>query len=277
MKKILAVIALVATSYNSFSQWQLSLTLQSNEGIADISAPTDNVIWTVTNGLIFYKTIDGGASWNRIKPKGFAQNIFVLQLYGLTASTAFLSVNTGFTGVGPGIIYKTTDGGHNWSQVFSHEGNCEIRIGMFNNKNGLMGCSFSSFDGSIKSGNTLYSTIDGGNTWQKDTANAPAFVDNLVTKGKQVGIANYKTFNYSPKYGFEWTKLKFPPNSTNTLAQFEDSSYVLTRITNGTQVVVKRPGSNEWVQSNGLTFNFISCLVLDGNECWLGAALDTKK
>jgi hypothetical protein len=52
---------------------------------------------------------------------------------------------------------------------------------------------------------------------------------------------------------------------------------VLTCISNRTQVVVKRPGSKEWVQSNGLSgFNFISCLVLDGNECWLGAALDTK-
>src|SRR5258706_1712507 len=113
MKKICTLFVFAISCSNSFAQWQLSLTMQSNETIADMSASTDNVIWIVTNNFIIYNTPDGGANWNRIKPKGLAANIFVLQLYTVNATTAFLSVNTGFTVVGPGIIYKTTDGGRN--------------------------------------------------------------------------------------------------------------------------------------------------------------------
>ncbi|MEP6466039.1 MAG: YCF48-related protein [Parafilimonas sp.] len=279
MKKILILLSLFFACYsNSFSQWQLSLTFNTNETIAAISAPTDNVIWTVTNNFFIYKTIDGGNTWKRIKCKGLAANISVLQLYVINASTAFLSVNTGFTGVGPGIIYKTTDGGSNWKQVFNHVGNCEILIGMFDANKGLMSCNFSSFNGSIKPGQSLYYTVNGGNMWKIDTINNPTkqFINSLVIHGRQVALSDLNFFNYSSKYGLTWTRQKFPENSTNQLMQFEDSSYIVTLTTSSTQVIVKLPGSNAWITSNATSNNLISCLVLDGNECWLGEALDTK-
>ena len=106
MKKTLIFISLLLICNNIFSQWQLSLTMKQNEIIADISSPINNVIWSVTNNFLIYRTNDGGDNWKRIKCKGLAANISVLQLYVVNASTAFLSVNTNFTGTGPGIIYR---------------------------------------------------------------------------------------------------------------------------------------------------------------------------
>ena len=278
MKKIYILLVLSSLCCsNSFSQWQLSLTFNTNETIADISAPTDNVVWAITNNFFIYKTNNGGNNWSRVKCKGLAVNTFLLHLYVVNSTTAFMSVNTGFTGVGPGIIYKSTDGGANWVQVFSHIGNCEILIGMFDNNKGLMSCNFSSFDGSIKAGQSLYYTVNGGNTWKIDTINDPTNdnINALVIHGKQVALAGYHNFNYSNKYGVSWSRKKLPQNSNNQLLQFEDSSYIVTLTTNSTQVVVKRPGTDNWTVSNGSVHNLISCLVLDGNECWLGEAFDT--
>jgi photosystem II stability/assembly factor-like uncharacterized protein len=87
----------------------------------------------------------------------------------LNGSTAFISVSKN-TGVGPGLIYKTSDSGRSWKLVFTHKGTCTIKLGMFNENKGLMACSFDSFDGSVKSGQALYRTTDGGDTWIRDSA-----------------------------------------------------------------------------------------------------------
>jgi len=127
MKKVISCLLVTMLCHNCFAQWQLSLTLGNNELIAGISSPTDNVIWVVTTDFTIYSTTNGGSNWKKIVPTGLANDISLTQLFTVNTTTAFLGVNTNFTGVGPGIIYKTTDGGKNWTQVFKHKGNCDIK------------------------------------------------------------------------------------------------------------------------------------------------------
>lgn len=268
---------------NCFSQWQLSLTMKQNETIAGISSPTNNIIWSVTNNFFIYRTSNGGTNWKRVKCNGLAAEISVLQLYVVNASTAFLSVNTNFTGTGPGIIYKTVDSGSNWAQVFSHVGNCEIIIGMFDNKKGIMSCYFSSFDGSIQSGQNLYYTLNGGSSWSIDSNNpSKNRIQCLVTKGHQVTMADYTNFYFSPDRGFTFTtkdKLQHT-SSPKYYLQFQDSNYAILNTDNNTDILAKRPGTNGWVDEQrpqGIDNGFITGIVLDDAECWMTQAFDTNK
>ena len=281
---MLASLLLLIICNNSFSQWQLSLTMQTNETIAGISSPTDNVIWAITNSFFIYTTSNQGNNWKRIKCNGFAANISLTQLYVLNETTAFIGVNTGFTGVGPGIIYKTTDGGKNWQQVFTHVGNCDIIIGMFDDNKGLMACSFSSFNGSVPPGQTLYYTLNGGLTWTvhpKDPSTGTV-ISGLVTKDKKAGIVDYNNFYASENSSISFTTKDKLQNSSSfkNLFQFEDSNYALLSSGNSADLLIKRPGTHSWIDAKtppGLDGDFITAIVLDRNECWITEALDNNK
>jgi len=276
MKKIISCLLVTILCHNCFAQWQLSLTLGNNELIAGISSPTDNVIWVVTTDFTIYSTTNGGSNWKKIVPTGLANDISLTQLFTVNTTTAFLGVNTNFTGVGPGIIYKTTDGGKNWTQVFKHKGNCDIKFAMLDDSKGWMSCNFDSFNGSVPSGQSLYYTTNGGSKWNIDSIHDPTkdFIQSLVINGKKLAIGDGNFFYYSTNKGRNWTKQKYPSQIANTLLQFEDSNYIVTNGDISFSIIAKRPGSNKWTTSTGYPNGLITTLVLDGNECWTSEAFD---
>ena len=282
MKKTLITIVLLSLFTRGFSQWQLSLTCNPDESIAGISAPSNDIIWAITQNFFIYRTFNGGGKWRRIKCKGLENNISLSQFYALSASTAFISVNKN-TGVGPGLIYKTSDSGHTWQQVFSHRGTCSIKLGMFNESRGLMACSFDSFDGSVKSGQKLYNTFDGGDTWIRDTADPTKdHILNLEFKGRQAAITDYGNFYWSGDKGnsFPVSDKLQDPSSPKYDLQFEDSNYAVLNASNLVDILVKRPGTKGWIDMNtppGIDNGFITGIVLNGNECWMTEAFDTNK
>lgn len=270
------IFILSAACMHAHAQWSSSLQLPAGQSFADVSAPSDKNIWTITTGFTVYNTVNGGQSWNKIQPKGFGEtgNISVSHLYAVNANTALLSVDSILTGVGPGFIYRTSDGGRNWVKVFTHKGNCDIKMCMFNDKAGLMSCSFSSFNGSVKSGQQLFYTKDGGNLWKSDTINPSndIAIVSFAANGLQVGMSDFTNVYFSANAGRAWKKQK--QEIYVAMLQFEDSSYAVG--TDGFSTLrVKYPG-RPWINSkdsiiqNGL----ISGLVLDGNECWIAEGLD---
>lgn len=282
MKKILIAVLLLAFGTKNSAQWQLSLTCKQNETIADISAPSNNIIWVITHNFFIYRTNNGDNNWQKIKCKGLTSEISILQLYVVNASTAFLCVDKN-TGIGPGLIYKTTDSGSNWKQVFSHKGTCRIKLAMFNNNAGLMACSYDSFDGSVKPGQALYTTDNGGQKWHHDSVLHPkSFIMNLETKNNQVALTDYKVFYYSPNRDKLYPvidKLK-PLGEPKYNLQFEDSNYAILNAGNLVDILVKRPGTAGWIDEQtppGVDNGAITAIVLDGNECWMTEAFDTNK
>ena len=67
--------------------------------------------FTSNNGRVF-KSIDGGATWPTVQ---------VLATSANADGIFFLDASTGFVTAGP-LIFKTTNGGTNWTQVFSGSG-----------------------------------------------------------------------------------------------------------------------------------------------------------
>ncbi len=277
MKKTFFFFITIIFCCNNYAQWFPSLTITRGKSIASISAATDKNIWVITTDFTVYNTLNGGTTWNKIQAKGFGSisNLSVSNLYVVSSTVALLSVDSIFTGVGPGFIYRTTDGGRNWTKVFSHKGNCDIKMGMFTNTTGLISCSFSSFNGSIPSGQALFYTTDGGASWKPDPIN-PSDDFNIVsftTNGLQVAMSDFSHVYFSADEGRTWS------NTTQVVTiadlQFTDSSYAMGT-TNGFTLMVKRPGTL-WKQSEAdsvIDGGLISGLVLDNNECWIGEGLD---
>lgn len=279
MKKTLLLLSAVIFCSFNYAQWNPSLTLDPGKSFASISAFSDKIIWAVTYDFIIYNSADGGNKWNKIIPKGFGliSSLSVSNLYAINSTVALLSVDSIFTGVGPGFIYRTSDGGRNWTKVFAHRGNCDIKIGMFDKDTGLVSCSFSGFNGSIKSGQELFYTKDGGRSWKLDPIN-PSNDYNIVsfaTNRLQVAMCDFNRVYFSNNEGRTWAASK--QEIAVSLLQFENSSYAAG--TDGfTNLLMKRPG-RPWLNDTDSLINggLISGLVLDGSECWIAEGFDKRE
>lgn len=105
---------------------------------------------------------------------------------------------------------------------------------------------------------------------------------NLEIKGKQVAITDYKNFYWSGDRGNSFPVINklHDPSSPKYNLQFEDSNYAILNAGNLVDILVKRPGTNGWIDMNvppGIDNGFITSIVLDGNECWITEAFDTNK
>ena len=257
-----------------YAQWNPVLILDtSTYSFARISAANNNDIWAVTADLTIYNTADGGLTWIKHKPKGLGNTatLGATSLWAINSAVALLAVDSNFTGIGPGFVYRTTDGGENWTKVFTHNGDTRIVIGMFNATSGLLSCTALMEDGQFKQ--QLFYTINGGSSWKFDPINPSPYFDaySFVVNGSQAAMSDGRRVYFSPNKGKTW-------NNTNqeifvVNLQFKDSSYAVGSKYN--HLYVKWPGKPWQIHSTDsiAEFNGISALVLDGKECWIAGGV----
>ncbi len=129
--------------------------------------------------VAFYGTTDGGASWNKLSqsdPSGLAghlpQACSKLNPVFLSASTGWIP---GSCGAGGGyFLYVTRDGGRNWAAVALRMPpagtlTCDCEIGslrFWDKQQGALVLDGASQDARGYAQNFLYTTIDGGRSWQ---------------------------------------------------------------------------------------------------------------
>src|SRR6185295_2887221 len=219
---------LLGCCHAAHAQWIQKLALQGTETFQFISPVNDQNVWAITSGRRIYLTVDSGNTWKKYTATGFADNVFFEQLLAINSKTAFLTAFTGFTGTGPGIVYKTTDGGHTWHQVFSHPGNCDFHLGMSNNKKGLLAISYSNFNSG--SHQSLFATHDGGNTWDSTSVTDPSsfFVwGSFFLKGKEVWLDANDTLFHSTDFAQTWTAEALPPGQEFNRMYFASNDYAI--------------------------------------------------
>ncbi|MFT3980409.1 MAG: gliding motility-associated C-terminal domain-containing protein [Ferruginibacter sp.] len=150
------------------------------------------------NGV--YKTTDGGTTWTSINPfpslneapTGYpSAYISYTEVQALDENTVFVVGNM-FTSTGVKRVYKSTDGGANWTDITS---NLSTLLPVGN----LIGLNMSDANnGYVTAGSALFKTTDGGTTWTMDLAptstlfETMAFAPNKVPAG--IPFANRKLF-----------------------------------------------------------------------------------
>lgn len=169
MKLILAILLLIS-SMNA--QWQ-KVDLATTAGFRGLNVVSEKIIWASgTEGTVI-RSVDAGKTWSVMTVPG-AEKLDFRGITAFDANTAVI-ISSGPAEKGQAKIFRTTDGGKNWKQVFE-----EKRTGIFfdavqfwDKQHGIV--LSDPMDGEF----ALFTTDDGGLTWkQLPPASLPAALPN---------------------------------------------------------------------------------------------------
>jgi photosystem II stability/assembly factor-like uncharacterized protein len=201
----------VIYSTNGGNTWNPSAGDFSNFNISDLSMRNSTTGYICGRFGIFWKTTDGGATWDTTK----SLNPFFATYF--CNGVDFIDDNTGFiaggvSGIGGNTkIFKTTDAGSTWAEMTqSYGGPVGIKIDMVNATTGYE-CGTAH----------VQKTTDGGATWSLVTAglNTTAAYNGLsVVDANNVFVSNSSAQIFATSDGgANWTNLNFPITNIGTL------------------------------------------------------------
>lgn len=191
------------------------LTSGTATSLRGMSIVSDQVVWVSGSNGNIGKTIDGGLSWQWIRPVGYEKTDF-RDIEAFDSNRAVV-VSAG----SPAYVLLTTDGGKTWKQTYKNLDSAIFLDGMdfWDAKRGII------FGDPILNRMQLLTTKDGGMSWQNISANlkwnlltgeagfaASGTTIRTVGKGKVYVATGGATSNlyYSNNYGATWGFYKCP-------------------------------------------------------------------
>lgn len=190
-----------------------------NEGaktsLRGLNVVTDQIIWVSGSGGTVGKSVDGGSTWQWIKPKGYEKLDF-RDIEAFDDKKAII-VNAG----SPAYILKTNDGGETWT---AHYNNVDSAIfldglGFWDKTRGII------FGDPINDKMQLLKTVDAGKSWMDISSNlklplakgeagfAASGTTIKTLPGGKVWISTggmVSNIYYSSDYGQSWDVFKCP-------------------------------------------------------------------
>lgn len=113
MKKLILTLFIFSSAITCYSQWT-EQTSGVTTTLYSVSAFDENNVWVCGAGGKVLRTTNAGVNWNLSTITG-APDLYVIT--AIDANTALVSGSAANT-----FVYKTTDGGANWTQVFTQTG-----------------------------------------------------------------------------------------------------------------------------------------------------------
>lgn len=277
---LLSAMIIAAFSANAQMQWhvQNSGFPTASRGINGFSVVDSNVAWASAydgsgGGATirdYTMTTDGGATWlaGTVTATGLNANFGLANISAIDADTAYAAIYPITATIAPQGVYKTTNGGANWTKVSSGKFTSSTSfinvVHFFNAKDGVaLGDPAGGYF-------EVYTTNNYGVTWNRvPQANIP-----YVPQANEYGTVGYfgahdSTILYSTNFGnilvskdrgLTWTSTTTPLNANGTYIpklEFKDKNTVLGVIGNTAQAV------------NALIIS------IDGGATWSYAGIDT--
>jgi len=224
-----------------------------------VSTVSATVAWAAGVGPTVIRTIDG-STWTNSTGTGITGDVY--NIYGIDANNALCTTSPTST-----FIYKTSNGGATWSQVFTQTGGFIDAIQMTSPTDGY------ALGDPVTSKWTVLKTSDGGNSWAR-MATEPTQV------GSEAGWNNcFQIIGTNMWFGTNSTKVYHSSNSGLTWSSSATTGSVNTyslnfnSLTNGlaggTAMVKTSDGGNSYSStgSPGVSGN-INGLEGSGNFWW---------
>lgn len=242
---------------------------QQNSGFAGqlttVKAVNELTCWAAGAGAVVFRTTDGGATWLNANPNPGVVTGMSNSIDAIDGNTAWLtSTNSGST-----FIYKTTNGGALWQQVFISTQTRIFGLKMTSPSNGF------AFGDPISNVWQLLLTTNGGMNWQLSPNAPPATnIETCLPGSFQVSLPNIwwgtsiTTVYRSTNSGLSFTSHAANVSGIYILAVHYNSagtgftaSISMSRSTNGGESYSSLPapgaGNIESIQGEGENFWFI--------------------
>jgi photosystem II stability/assembly factor-like uncharacterized protein len=203
------------------------------------------VAWAAGAGGKVLRSTNHGSTWGSVGG-GAIGAADIYNIDAIDANTALVTTSPAAT-----FIYRTTNAGTNWSQVYTDAGAGAFidAIHMFNATNGI------AYGDPVGGKWVILYTSNGGATWVRDTVNAPAQVggeagtqnglcavgSNNIWFNSGVGGRIYRTTNG----GASWTTGTAPFAATSNV-WFNDTQYGIASGSTANQIARSTNGGATW-------------------------------
>jgi photosystem II stability/assembly factor-like uncharacterized protein len=238
--------------------------------LEDVFFVNANTGWIVTDSTQIMKTTDSGLTWVRQ----------TLPFYTPLLAVFFINENTGWAGGGyhffvhSGYLYKTTNGGINWTANNSGEIH---GIYFIDENTGFLGLNAS---GDFGSGGSLIRTTNGGANW--DGIYSSHEFSKISFKNAQTGYAighywddtsNDTSFIYRTTNAGESWEIKFKERNEQfyygSLKDISASGNYVWAVGKDSTVIYSSDNGENWsVQNASVKGNLYSVCFIDENTGW---------
>ena len=281
MKKInlriwVIVILLIFFKYtNCIAQMQwFEQTTPVSISLNSVSAVNDNVVWAC-GGYGYWeaqviRTTDGG-TWMNATGTGILYQLELTNIWGIDENNALVT-GTDISSVT--YVYKTTNGGLSWIQVFSQSGGFINAVQLTSANDGFM------VGDPVMGRWSMWNTTDAGFTWDSSGLYVPEYtnlgwLNSLFISGSNYWFGTQDNYiMHSSDYGNTWSH-QITTQSSSYAIWFNNSNTGLAggyicefdRTTNG--------GSNWYSMTSLPLYSFIFGITGSGQEWWLCSGTNT--
>jgi hypothetical protein len=182
-----------------------------------------NNVWVCGNSGTVINTINGGTTWVHVVNNGIPSNVNLVNISVIDNNNA---LTAGYSGANT-YVYRTSNGGGNFSQIFTQSNGYINAIWMKNANTGFM-------EGNPVGGRwSLWKTTNGGFNWDStglrilQSGSESGWNNSLCIVGNRIWFGtNNSRIYYSSNFGTNWQTLSTPEvNSYSVLFYTGDSTF----------------------------------------------------
>lgn len=251
MKLLLSIMLFLSFCELSLSQ---SFYQEQNSGVTTHltsvwlnPVSNSNNLWVCGSGGIVLKTTTAGVNWINVSGNGIPNTADLVNIWGIDANNA---LTAGFTSSNT-FVYRTSNGGSNWTQVFSQPNGFIDAIWMYAATQGFM------YGDPVGNRWSLWKTSNGGFNWDSTGMYLPqagteaGWNNALAIQGNRIffGTDNSRIYR-STNLGATWLGAPFTEVNTTAIWFYPIDSlfgYI--------------GGSNSYQTTNGgVSWTLVSCL-----------------
>ncbi|HMQ69479.1 MAG TPA: choice-of-anchor J domain-containing protein, partial [Ignavibacteria bacterium] len=210
-----------------------------------VSAVSDRIGWAAGAASVVRRTTDGGTSWINANPNPGVISGDIYNIYAWSANDALCTTSPSST-----LIYKTSNGGNNWTQVYSLAGGFMDAIEMISPTEGY------AIGDPVGGKWVVLKTTDGGNSWNR-MATEPTQIgtdagynNSLTIVGTNIWFGSTAgTVYHSPDLGLTWSFISTPGISAVYSVHF-NTSLIGMAGGSGTNMVKSSDGGTTFTPTN---------------------------